>query len=234
MTKDRMSIKDNIEKFRQELAPWNARLVGVSKTHPVEAIREAYEAGQRIFGENKVQEMVEKQPALPEDIEWHLIGHLQRNKVKYIAPFVSLIHSVDSLRLLDEINKQGEKNNRVIHCLLQVHIASEETKFGMSREELLELIASKELTAMKNIQIDGLMGMATFTDNEDKIRSEFQSLRKLMETLKASELPASVVLKELSMGMSSDYQIALKQGSTLVRIGTSIFGERVKTESIHP
>lgn len=228
-----MYIKENIAKFRKELEPYHARLVAVSKTHPVEAIREAYDAGQRIFGENKVQEMIEKQPLLPHDIEWHLIGHLQRNKVKYIAPFVSLIHSVDSQRLLEEINKQGEKIQRVIPCLLQVYIAAEETKFGLDEEELLALLSSKELAGMKFVQISGLMGMASFSDDEQKVTSEFRKLRDIFKSLGTKSFPPHITMKELSMGMSSDYHLALAMGSTLVRIGTSIFGERIKTEVDH-
>ena len=228
-----MSIKKNIAKFRKELEPYHARLVAVSKTHPVEAIHEAYDAGQRIFGENKVQEMIDKQPLLPHDIEWHLIGHLQRNKVKYIAPFVSLIHSVDSLRLLEEINKQGEKVQRMIPCLLQVYIATEETKFGLNEEELLAILSSKELEEMKFVQILGLMGMASFTDDEQKVTAEFRKLRDIFKSLGTKSFPPHVSMKELSMGMSSDYHLALSAGSTLVRIGTSIFGERIKTEVDH-
>jgi len=223
-----MGIQNNITKFSALLAPRGARLVAVSKTHPVPVIREAYNAGQRVFGENKVQELVEKHPHLPTDIEWHLIGHLQRNKVKYIAPFVSLIHAVDSLRLLEEINKQAEKCGRVIPCLLQVFIATEETKFGLSPDEIRSLLKAPELAAMKNIRIDGLMGMASFTGNTGQVRSEFKALRNLFEELKQSNLPLNVQMKELSMGMSSDYEIALEEGSTLVRVGTAIFGERTK------
>jgi pyridoxal phosphate enzyme (YggS family) len=221
-----MVIKNNIAKFSALLVPYSARLIAVSKTHPVEKIQEAYESGQRLFGENKVQEMVAKQPLLPADIEWHLIGHLQRNKVKYIAPFVSLIHSVDSLRLLEEINKQGALCNRVIHCLLQVFIADEETKFGFDAGEVMPLLQSPQLPSMSHIQIDGLMGMASLTDNREQIRSEFRSLKMLMETINQLPLPANVRMKELSMGMSSDFTMALEEGSTLVRIGTAIFGHR--------
>ena len=221
-----MVIKNNIAKFSALLKPYSARLIAVSKTHPVEKIQEAYDCGLRLFGENKVQEMVAKQPLLPADVEWHLIGHLQRNKVKYIAPFVSLIHSVDSLRLLEEINKQGTLCNRVIHCLLQVFIATEETKFGLDAEEVKALMLSPQLPSLTNIQIDGLMGMASLTENTTQIHSEFRSLKNLFETLSQLRLPPNVHLKELSMGMSSDFTIALEEGSTLVRIGTSIFGQR--------
>lgn len=221
-----MGIKNNIEKFLGELKSHQARLIAVSKTHPVEKIKEAYDAGQRIFGENKVQELTDKQPHLPNDIQWHLIGHLQRNKVKYIAPFVSLIHSVDSDRLLEEINKQGEKNNHVIHCLLQVYIAKEETKFGWDAEELKRFLQSPAPSAMKYISIDGLMGMATLTADAAQVQNEFKSLYQLFMELKSLPLPPNVHMQELSMGMSSDYKIALQEGSTMVRIGTAIFGSR--------
>lgn len=221
-----MVIKNNIAKFSALLQPYGARLIAVSKTHPVEAIREAYDAGQRIFGENKVQELVDKQPKLPSDVEWHLIGHLQRNKVKYIAPFVSLIHAVDSLRLLEEINKQGERCGRVIHCLLQVYIATEDTKFGLTPSEVRELLSTGQVNSLHHVRIDGLMGMASLTANQDQVRKEFRTLKHLFDELQGESLPANVFMKELSMGMSSDYAIALEEGSTLVRIGTAIFGER--------
>ena len=226
-----MGIKDNIAKFSAHLAPCNARLISVSKTHPVEKIKEAYACGQRLFGENKVQEMQEKQGFLPDDVEWHLIGHLQRNKVKYIAPFVALIHSVDSRRILEEINKQGERLNRIIPCLLQVFIAREETKFGLDTEEVKELIYAPQTAAFTYVRIDGLMGMASLTKNKEQVRSEFRSLKKLFDELRDSALPPNVHMRELSMGMSSDYEIALEEGSTLVRIGTAVFGER---ETAHP
>ena len=216
-------ITETLSRLNSELRPFGCRLIAVSKTQPVEKIREAYQAGQRLFGENKVQELVDKHEQLPADIEWHLIGHLQRNKVKYIAPFVGLIHSVDSLRLLEEINKQGEKNNRIIPCLLQIHIASEETKFGFDRNELME--ALPEITKMNWVSIKGLMGMATFTDDKEKVRSEFKQLKNIFKDLKNIE-SGNIQMRELSMGMSGDYRIALEEGSTLVRIGTTIFGER--------
>ena len=220
-----MSIENNIKFFNETLRGTRSRLIAVSKTQPVEKLQEAYDAGQRIFGENKVQEMEEKYHRLPKDIEWHMIGHLQTNKVKYIAPFVSLIHSVDSLKLLQEINKQGKKVNRQVPCLLQVFIAQEETKFGFAETELLQLVHHfpPELT---HVQIKGLMGMASLTDNAVQIRKEFNQLRKLFEQLASQQLPPQVEMKELSMGMSSDYELAVDEGSTLVRIGTSIFGER--------
>jgi pyridoxal phosphate enzyme (YggS family) len=221
-----MAIKNSIEKLRADLKPFNARLIAVSKTHPVDLIQEAYESGQRIFGENKVQEMTDKQPKLPADIEWHLIGHLQRNKVKYVAPFVALIHSVDSARLLEEINKQGEKLNRTIHCLLQVYIAKEETKFGWDIDEVRQFLTSPEPASLKFVSIDGFMGMATLTDNQDQIRNEFRSLKHLFDEMKRKENSSNVQLRELSMGMSSDYKIALEEGSTMVRVGTAIFGAR--------
>jgi len=221
-----MVIKNNIVKFRDAAATSGAHLIAVSKTHPVEKIKEAYDAGQRIFGENKVQELIEKQPLLPADIHWHLLGHLQRNKVRYIAPFIALIHSVDSLRLLEEIDKQAERNHRTIDCLLQVYIAKEETKFGLSPDELMDLIQSVEFKSLRHVRIVGLMGIATLTDREEQIRQEFHSLKVLFEKLKAMNLQGPLHLHELSMGMSSDFPIALEEGSTLIRIGTAIFGTR--------
>nr|WP_292960712.1 YggS family pyridoxal phosphate-dependent enzyme [Muricauda sp. UBA7809] len=216
-----MSIKDNLTKIKSEL-PENVTLVAVSKTKPNEDILEAYHAGQRIFGENKVQEMVQKWEELPKDIQWHMIGHLQRNKVKYMAGFVSLIHGVDSPRLLREINKQAKKHDRVIPCLLQIHIAEENTKFGLDEKELNELIDSDAFKAMENIKIVGLMGMATFTDDKDQVRKEFAQLKSIFDALK-NKLPHISIL---SMGMSGDYSIAIEEGSTMVRIGSSIFGAR--------
>lgn len=220
-----MNIKKNIEHFRGLLPP-NCTLIAVSKTQPVEKIVEAYEAGQRVFGENKAQEMTSKFESLPNDIQWHMIGHLQTNKVKYIAPFVHLIHGVDSLRLLQEINKQGSKINRVIHCLLQLHIAEEETKFGFSEEEVLQLIQSNEFASLKHVHVKGLMGMATFTDNSTQIRKEFTRLKSFFDKIKTLQKPDTIEMQELSMGMSNDYTLAVECGSTMVRIGTAIFGER--------
>lgn len=220
-----MNIKNNLNNLRQNLPP-GCKLIAVSKTKPVEQIMEAYQEGQRLFGENKVQELVPKFEALPKDIEWHMIGHLQSNKVKYIAPFVSLIHSVDSDRLLEEINKQAAKAKRTIPCLIQVHIAEEETKFGFSPEEVVQFLQSAGFAELKNIIVRGLMGMATLTDNTDQIRKEFKDLRKLYETLKTSNFGSNVAMNELSMGMSSDYKIAIEEGSTLIRVGSAIFGER--------
>ena len=219
-----MSIKKNIDTLTQNL-PAGCKLIAVSKTQPIDRIQEAYQAGQRVFGENKAQELSKKYEELPKDIQWHMIGHLQSNKVKYLAPFVYLIHSIDSEKLLIEIDKQAQKNNRVINCLLQIYIADEETKFGFSETEITELIQSK-IENLKNIKIIGLMGMATLTDDREKIRKEFKFLKSLFEKLKASTLPKNIEMTELSMGMSSDYSIAAEEGSTLVRIGTAIFGER--------
>jgi pyridoxal phosphate enzyme (YggS family) len=222
-----MTIRNNIANFTAELTSKGCALIAVSKTQPIEKIQEAYAAGQRIFGENKAQEMTTKyESGLPRDIQWHMIGHLQRNKVKYIAPFVSLIHSVDSPKLLEEINKQGEKCGRVIPCLAQIYIANEQTKFGFDEAEFLEFLRAAELSKMKYISIEGLMGMATFTDNQDQVRSEFRKLKVFFEQVKNRVLPPNVHMKHLSMGMSGDYKIAVEEGSTMVRIGTAIFGER--------
>ena len=204
----------------------NVKLIAVSKTQPVEYILEAYKENQRIFGENKAQELNKKHETLPKDIEWHFIGHLQTNKVKYIAPFVSLIHSVDSLSLLEEINKQALKNNRTINCLLQFHIATEDTKFGFSFEEAIELLNSETYKNLKNIEIIGVMGMATYTDDNNHIRQEFKSLKTIFSQLKSNYFSNNASFKEISMGMSGDFEIAIEEGSTMVRIGSSIFGER--------
>lgn len=208
------------------MKPFHATLVPVSKTKPVEDLMEAYKAGNRIFGENKVQEMVEKCELMPNDVEWHFIGHLQRNKVKYLAPFVSLIHSVDSPRLLREINKQARDNHRKIKCLLQVHIASESSKFGFSMEEICSFLLEDDWSEFDHVQILGLMGMATFTSNMDQVRSEFKNIRELQKSLQKKQLPAQVSLEELSIGMTNDYHVALEEGSTMIRIGTAIFGAR--------
>ncbi|GGD37396.1 YggS family pyridoxal phosphate-dependent enzyme [Muriicola marianensis] len=216
-----MSIASNLNAIRKDL-PEHVELVAVSKTKSTEEIMQAYNAGQRIFGENRIQEMSEKWTDLPKDISWHMIGHVQRNKVKYMAPYVSLVHGVDSLKLLKEINKQGKKHKRVIPCLLQMHIAKEETKFGLDEQELQALVADEEFKKFRNVQVRGLMGMATFTDKEEVIRKEFHDLKLMFETLK-NILPG---LDTLSMGMSGDYRIAIEEGSTMVRIGSSIFGER--------
>ncbi|PSL07922.1 YggS family pyridoxal phosphate-dependent enzyme [Cecembia rubra] len=221
-----MPLKENLLSIKNTFINTNCLLIAVSKTHPASSIREIYDLGHRDFGENKVQELTDKAAQLPQDIRWHMIGHLQRNKVKYIAPFVFLIHGVDSLKLLQEIDKQAEKNNRIISCLLQVHIAEEESKFGFSEEELMDLIHSEELKALNNIKIIGLMGMATYTENVAKVRKEFAGLKSLFEKLKALDLSGNVDMKVLSMGMSGDYLIAQEEGSTMVRIGSAIFGER--------
>lgn len=220
-----MSIIQNLQEIRNHV-PEHVKLVCVSKFHPESAILEAYKAGERIFGESRVQELTDKQPNLPEDIQWHFIGHLQTNKIKYIVPFVSLIHGVDSLKVLKEIDKQAEKAGRVVSCLLQVHIADEETKFGFSADELKEMLESEEFKQIKHVEIDGLMGMATLTDDTDKIRQEFRSLKVLHDEIKQTYFSEIESFRELSMGMSDDYRIAIDEGSTMIRIGTSIFGTR--------
>jgi PLP dependent protein len=216
----------NKEKYKEIITELgNVILVAVSKTKPIEEIKELYDLGQRDFGENYVQELSDKYQALPKDIQWHFIGHLQTNKVKYIAPFVYLIHGVDSFKLLKEINKQGEKNQRIISCLLQVHIAQEETKFGLNEDELDDIFGSAELKELQNIKIIGLMGMASFTENEETIRNEFRYLKTLFNSYNRLST-GNCQLTTLSMGMSADYQIAVEEGSTMVRIGSLIFGER--------
>ncbi|MCP4978645.1 MAG: YggS family pyridoxal phosphate-dependent enzyme [Maribacter sp.] len=216
-----MSIATKLQTIKKSLAD-NITLVAVSKTKPNEDILKAYKAGHKIFGENKIQELVQKWEALPKDIQWHMIGHVQRNKVKYMAEFVSMIHGVDSLKLLMEINKQAKKHNRKINCLLQIHIANEDTKFGLEESELYAIINSEEFKQLENIKIVGLMGMATFTSDEVQIRKEFKHLKRVFDHLK--KLLADVSI--LSMGMSSDFSIAIEEGSTMVRIGSSIFGSR--------
>ncbi len=219
-----MGVAENIEMVKAGLGDVT-KLIAVTKTKPAELIMEAYEAGVVDFGENKVQEMVSKYEKMPKDIRWHQIGHLQTNKVKYIAPFVFLIHSVDSLKLLKEINKQALANNRVIDCLLQVYIAREETKFGLSREEIIEILTAPDLDHLQNICITGLMGMASNTENTEVIRNEFAGLKLFFEELKSISHPR-IQMKELSMGMSGDYPVAVEEGSTLVRVGSLLFGER--------
>ena len=221
-----MSITDNIRSLKNETDIINVLLLAVSKTKPVEDVQEAYDAGQRLFGENNVQELVEKCEKLPKDIEWHLIGHLQTNKVKYIAPFISMIESVDSLKLLQEINKHALKNNRVIDCLLQIYIADEETKYGLSFDEAIGLLRSEEFSELKNIRIRGLMGIATYTDNIKQIKQEFYELQTFFAGVKQSFYRKQDSFNILSMGMSSDYKIAIEQGSNLVRLGSTIFGNR--------
>lgn len=222
-----MSITSNIQDIQKELQPIGVTLVAISKTKPNEDIIEAYNAGQRIFGENMVQELVDKYEQLPKDIEWHLVGHLQTNKVKYIAPFVSLIQSVDSLKLLKEINKYAEKNQRIIDCLLQIDISLEETKFGLDHVELIELLESEDLFSMQNIRIRGLMGIATNTDNQKEIKEDFYELKMLFDGIKVSYFRQQESFDTLSMGMSSDYTIAIEQGSNMVRLGSTVFGQRV-------
>jgi len=218
-----MSIIENLKLIKREL-PQGVKLVAVSKTKPVEAIEEAYNGGKRVFGENKAQEMAAKHEQLPKDIEWHFIGHMQTNKVKYIAPFVHLIHAVDSIKVLKEINKQAVKNNRSINCLLQFHIAEESTKFGLNMEEAELLIQSKKDFA--NVNLTGVMGMATFTDDKEQVRREFKQLHSHFIFLKDNFFSDDENFKEISMGMSGDYDIAIEEGSTIIRVGTKIFGER--------
>ena len=210
-------IKENLEKIRADISN-NVTLVAVSKTKPIRDLQVAYEAGQRVFGENKIQEMVTKYEALPKDIEWHMIGHLQRNKVKYMAHFVDLIHGVDSLKTLKEINKQAHKHNRVINCLLQVRIAKEETKFGLTIDEVANILNSDELKSFTNVKISGLMGMATFTDDTQQVVDEFKNLKTVFDSIKNEHITT------LSMGMSGDYKLAIEQGSTMIRVGSAIFG----------
>jgi pyridoxal phosphate enzyme (YggS family) len=221
-----MSIASEIQQIKASL-PEGVQLVAISKYHPKEAIEEAYAAGQRIFGESKVQEMTEKYEALPRDIQWHFIGHLQTNKIKYMAPYVALIHGVDSLKLLTEIDKQAAKAGRIIPCLLQIHVAQEETKFGFSFEECRQMLAEGEWRALTHVRIDGVMGMASNVDDEVQIRREFHSLRTFFEELRQGCFASEAHFKEVSMGMSHDYPIALDEGATLVRIGSKIFGERI-------
>ncbi|MDE6629940.1 MAG: YggS family pyridoxal phosphate-dependent enzyme [Bacteroidales bacterium] len=220
-----MMLAENYRKVAATLKP-GVRLVAVSKYKTVEEILEVYHAGQRIFGENKAQEMKAKQAVLPGDIEWHFIGHLQSNKIKYIAPYVALIHSIDSFALLKEVNKEAAKHNRVIPCLLQFHIAQEETKFGLNREEADAFLSSEEFKTLKNVRIDGVMGMATFTDDAHRVREEFASLHREFDYLQSRYFAQQEHFKEISMGMSEDYTLAMEQGSTLVRVGSAIFGAR--------
>ncbi len=219
-----MSIAKEIISIKKKLEPFSAKLIAVSKTKPAESIQEAYESGHRIFGENKVQELREKQPMLPQDIEWHMIGHLQTNKVKFIAPFISLIHSVDSKKLIHEINKQGIKNNRSIPFLLQIHIAEEDSKFGVPYSQAVEFIKEYQTENLSNINLVGLMGMATNTEDSKENKKEFDSLKELFDNIKTQlNLPN---FEEISMGMSKDYNIALESGSSMIRVGSSIFGKR--------
>ncbi len=221
-----MDIKANLEVVKKSFPNQDCKLIAVSKTKPLADLKAAYDAGIRDFGENKVQEIQAKQPEMPADTRWHMIGHLQSNKVKYIAPFVHLIHGVDSFKLLQEINKQGKKIDRLISVLIQMHIAEEESKFGFDRAELDEMLNSKEFAELTHVKLIGLMGMATFTENEEQVRKEFKGLKQLFEELKGRNLPDFVDLQEISMGMSGDYKIAQEEGSTMVRIGSAIFGSR--------
>lgn len=218
-------IKENLNIVKASV-PSNVTLIAVSKTKPVSDLQEAYDAGQRIFGENKALEMRDKHQVLPNDIQWHFIGHLQTNKIKYIAPFVTLIHAIDSLSLLEAVNKEAAKNNRVIDCLLQFHIAQEETKFGLDMEEAKSMLESESYNNLNNINICGVMGMATFTDNAAQVREEFKNLKNIFETLKENYFKENDSFKEISMGMSDDYLIAIEEGATMVRVGSKIFGAR--------
>jgi hypothetical protein len=223
-----MSIADNIISLKKETDAIKVKLLAVSKTKPAEDLEQAYNAGQRLFGENTVQELVEKEEALPKDIEWHLIGHLQSNKVKYIAPFISMIQSVDSIKLLQEIDKHAAKHKRVIDCLLQIYIADEETKFGLGFDEAIELLRSEAYAALKNVRIRGLMGIATNTDAEKQIKEEYYELKTFFDGIKLSFFRKEDTFDTLSMGMSSDYKLAIEQGSNMVRLGSTIFGGRAK------
>ena len=218
-------LADNLAEILKSI-PKHVTLVAVSKTKPIENIQNLYDVGQRIFGENRVQELEEKHQALPKDIQWHLIGHLQRNKVKYIAPFVALIHSIDSERLLDEVNIQAKKNNRKIKVLLQFHIAQEETKFGFDLEEIKELFSRRSPETFDSIEFYGVMGMASFSDDENQVRSEFKKLKSVFDFLKSTYFSQNSEFNEISMGMSGDYKLAIEEGSTMVRVGSSLFGSR--------
>lgn len=220
-----MDIEKNIAEIKQTL-PEGVKLVAVSKKKSPEIIMQAYNSGHKIFGENKAQELIQKQEELPKDIDWHFIGHLQTNKAKYLTPFVSMIHGIDSLKILKTVNKEAQKSNRIIPCLLQFHIAEESTKFGLSEEEAHEILDSPEYKTLRNISIVGVMGMATFTDDEEQVRNEFRFLKKIFDKLKKEYFPRKKGFKEISMGMSDDYAIAVEEGSTIVRIGSNIFGSR--------
>lgn len=220
-----MSIQSNIQSIRRHI-PEHVKLVCVSKFHPESDILEAYRCGERVFGESKVQEMCRKNELLPADIQWHFIGHLQTNKIKYIVPFVSLIHGVDSPKLLMEINKQAAKMGKRVNCLLQIHIAQEDTKFGFSPDELIAFLTENDWTQLQHVEICGLMGMATFTDDKNQVREEFRSLKSLFDNIKSDFFSTTDRFKEISMGMSDDYLLAIEEGSTMVRIGSSIFGQR--------
>ncbi|MBT3382465.1 MAG: YggS family pyridoxal phosphate-dependent enzyme [Prolixibacteraceae bacterium] len=220
-----MDIANNISEIKNTL-PEGVKLVAVSKTKPVEDIMVAYRSGHKIFGENKVQDLVGKYEQLPKDIEWHFIGHLQSNKVKFVAPFISFLHGIDSMKLLKVVNKEAKKNDRVISCLLQFHIAEESTKFGFSIKEAYDLLSSEEINSLQNVEIAGVMGMATYTDNESQIRKEFRGLKNIFNTLKNEYFSGVESFREISMGMSDDYLIAVDEGSTIIRVGSKIFGTR--------
>lgn len=219
-------IKENLEKIRATL-PEGVKLVAVSKTKPVSDLQEAYDAGQRVFGENYPQEMRDKHEVLPQDIQWHFIGHLQTNKIKYIIQYVTLIHSIDTASLLEAVNKEAKKHDRVVDCLLQFHIALEETKFGLDLDEARQLLDSEEYKQMENVRICGVMGMGTFTDDMEEVRKEFKHLKSIFDTLKSDYFADQPQFKEISMGMSEDYPIAIEEGATLIRVGSKIFGARV-------
>jgi len=221
-----MSVAKNIQDFLAQHVPDNVKLVAVSKTKPTADIMEAYEGGYKIFGENKVQELVDKYHELPKDIEWHMIGHMQSNKVKYIAPFVHLIHGVDKFKLLKVINKEGAKHDRVINCLLQFHIAEEQTKFGLDLEEAHEMLRSQAYAELTHVNVRGVMGMATFTENHQKVRKEFKKLKTLFDDLKNNYFTNKQDFNQISMGMSNDYKIAIEEGATMIRIGSLLFGPR--------
>jgi len=221
-----MPNTSKLQEIKAQITPKGVQLVAVSKTKPIEAILELYHAGHKTFGENRVQELVEKYEQMPKDIKWHFIGHLQSKKVKYIAPFVDLVHAVDSPKLLQEINKQAAKNNRIIDCLLQMHIAEESSKYGFDESEIMELMQNTDLDALKNVRIVGMMGMATYTDDSSQIKREFLQLHQIFDTLKSRFFEGQEYFKELSMGMSGDYELAIEVGSTMVRIGSLLFGNR--------
>ena len=219
-------MKENLNEILSKLENTEAKLIAVTKTHPLEKLQKLYDLGFKVFGENRVQELTEKYEKLPKDIEWHLIGTLQTNKTKYITPFISMIHSVESFKLLKEINKRAKQNERVIECLLQMHIAEEDTKFGLDTQELYEILESKDLKTFENIKLVGLMGMATFTDNQNQVRAEFKKLKTLFDKVKNNFNTENIAFRELSMGMSGDYPIAIEEGATLIRVGSAIFGSR--------
>lgn len=221
-----MPNKEALNKILEEIKGSEVSLVAVSKTKPIRDLQIIYDAGQRVFGENKVQELREKQPVLPKDIQWHMIGHLQSNKVKYIASYISMIHAVDSIKLLSTIDKEAKKHNRVIKCLLQFHIAQETSKFGLDLSQAKELLLSKEFKTLENVELAGVMGMATFTDDQEQVRQEFRTLKEIFDTLKQDHFASKDSFKEISMGMSGDYTIAIEEGSTLIRVGSTIFGTR--------